>query len=173
MQLTSTSQNLTSIEIDWWYIICAPKGKITPRYFLWCCLKLVSNSKVCVPAKVGDFLRSFSEYMVCFGRFDRSSGSEKLRLGNLDPTTPGHQYLSEQNFRETSSCPFFIFLIKCTHWVLKLCHTCYKLCVTCNKLPIEMVTTKYCKKCKCLPWSRFILRRKFWSERSKVIFTNL
>ena len=161
MQLTSTSQNLTSIEIDWWYIICAPKGKITPRYFLWCCLKLVSNSKVCVPAKVGDFLRSFSEYMVCFGRFDRSSGSEKLRLGDLDPTTRGHQYLSEQNFRETSSCPFFIFLIKCTHWVLKLCHTCYKLCVTCNKLPIEMVTTKYCKSCKCLPWSRFILRCQF------------
>ena len=105
--------------------------------------------------KVGDFLRSFSEYMVCFGRFDRSSGSEKLRLGDLDPTTRGHQYLSEQNFRETSSCPLFIFLIKCTHWILKLCHTCYELCVTCNKLPIGMVTTKLCKNCKCCPWSRF------------------
>ena len=108
MQLASTSQNLTSKDID--YIICAPKGKNTPQYFLWCWLKLVS--KVCVPAKVGDFLRSFSEYTVCFGRFDRSSGSEKQRLGDLDPTTRGHQYLSEQNFRETSSCPFFIFLIK-------------------------------------------------------------
>ena len=33
--------------------------------------------------------------------------------------------------------------------------------VTRNKLPIEMVTTKYCKSCKCLPWSRFILRCQF------------
>ena len=51
--------------------------------------------------------------------------------------------------------------------------SCYKLCVTCNILPIEMVTTKLCKNCKCCPWSRFILRRQFWSESIKVIFTNL
>ena len=50
--------------------------------------------------------------------------------------------------------------------------SCYKLCVTCNILPIEMVTTKLCKNCKCCPWSRFILRRQLWSESIKVTFTN-
>ena len=49
-------------------------------------------------------------------------------------------------FQRNLILSFLHLFIKCTHWVLKLCHTCYKLCVTCNKLPIEMVTTKYCKK---------------------------